>query len=279
MSANGEVCFYANADTHLLADVNGWFATGSSLNALAPARLFDTRPGEGQGAVTVAKAKVGGAVELRVTVAGAAGVPASGVGAVSLNVTATEPDGNGFVTVYPCGTRPGASNLNFVAGQTVPNAVIAPVSTTGEICLYANATTHLLADVNGWFGTTSRFHAVDPSRFFDTRPAEAQGTVSVAKAKIGGAVELRVKVTGVSGVPAAGVAAVSLNVTATEPDGNGFVTVYPCGTRPAASNLNFVTGQTVPNAVIAPVSAAGEICLYANATTHLLADVNGWIGT
>ncbi|MCU1394184.1 MAG: hypothetical protein JWM34_2612, partial [Ilumatobacteraceae bacterium] len=42
-------------------------------------------------------------------------------------------------------------NLNFVAGQTVPNAVIAPVSTDGFVCFYASVNTHLIADVNGWF--------------------------------------------------------------------------------------------------------------------------------
>jgi hypothetical protein len=48
------------------------------------------------------------------------------LGAVSLNVTVTDPVGPGFVTVYPCGERPLASNVNFTSGQTVPNAVITP---------------------------------------------------------------------------------------------------------------------------------------------------------
>ena len=86
---------------------------------------------------------------MRIT--GAAGVPASGVGAVSLNVTAVDPDGPGFVTVFPCGDRPLAANLNYVRGQIVPNAVIAPLSSSGEVCLYSLADTHLIADVNGWF--------------------------------------------------------------------------------------------------------------------------------
>ncbi|MCB0997674.1 MAG: hypothetical protein KDB40_00120, partial [Acidimicrobiales bacterium] len=185
---------------------------------LTPARLFDTRPSEPQGLVSVVKQKYGPGTLLTVKVAGAGGVPAGGVAAVSLNVTATEPDGSGFVTVYPCGDRPGASSLNFVTGQTVPNAVVAPVSAGGEVCFYANANTHLLADVNGWFATGSSLNALTPTRLFDTRPAEGHGAVAVPKAKVGGAVELRVKVAGAAGVPANGVGAVSLNVTATEPD-------------------------------------------------------------
>ncbi|CAB4628290.1 unannotated protein [freshwater metagenome] len=195
---------------------------------------------------------------------------------MSLNVTVTEPDGGGYVTVYPCGTRPDSSSLNFVAGQTVPNAVIAPVSASGEVCFFSTTPTHLLADLNGWFATGAGFTAVSPARVFDTRPGEP-GIRSVSKTKVGGGYVLRVKLTGLSGrVPASGVGAVSLNVTVTEPDGGGYVTVYPCGTRPESSSLNFVGGQTVPNAVIAPVSASGEVCFFSTTPTHLLADLNGW---
>ena len=88
------------------------------------------------------------------------------------------------------------------------------------------------------------------------------------------------KVAGAGGVPATGARAVVLNVTVTQSEnptiGGGFVTVYPCDKpRPDASNLNFVTDQTVPNSVIAPVSANGEVCFYVYGTTHLLADVSG----
>ena len=122
-----------------------------SFTAVSPARVFDTRPGEG-GLRTVSKQKISGATELRVKLTNLSGlVPASGVGAVSLNVTVTQPDGAGYVTVYPCGTKPNASSLNYVAGETIPNAVIAPVSAQGEVCFFSTQPTHILADVNGWF--------------------------------------------------------------------------------------------------------------------------------
>jgi hypothetical protein len=120
---------------------------------LSPVRVFDSRPSEAQGVVPVVKQLYGGDTELRVKVTGAGGVPASGVGAVSLNVTVVDPSGAGFVTVYPCGTRPLASSVNFAAGQTVANAVLAPVSADGEVCFYSSVPTHLLADVNGSFAT------------------------------------------------------------------------------------------------------------------------------
>jgi hypothetical protein len=80
---------------------------------------------------------------------------------------------------------------------------------------------------------------------------------------------MSVQMTGLNGVPGDGVAAVVLNVTVTDPAGVGYITVFPCGTRPLASNLNFVGSQTVPNAVIAPVSADGKVCFYASAATHI----------
>jgi len=158
----------------------------------------------------------------------------------------------------------------------VPNAVITPVSSAGEICFYSSANTHLLADINGWFASAAGFSALPPARVFDTRPGTADGLVPVFKQMYGGDHVLRVKVTGVGGVPGAGVGAVSLNVTVVAPDDAGYVTVFPCGARPSASNLNFTAGQVVPNAVITPVSSAGEICFYSSANTHLLADINGW---
>ena len=118
--------------------------------ALTPKRLLDTRSGEMVGELDGS----GSAYELQVT--GAGGVPSSDVSAVALNVTAVSTETNdfgGFVTVYPCGTRPDASNLNFTSGQTIPNSVIAPVSDSGKVCFYVYGKAHLLADVSGYLGS------------------------------------------------------------------------------------------------------------------------------
>ena len=276
LSADGDICLFSSVDTHLIADINGWLATGSGFTALSPARVFDTRPNEAQGAVEVTKQAYG---ELRVKITGAAGVPASGVDAVSLNVTVVDPVGSGFVTVYPCGARPLTSSLNYVAGEITPNAVIAPVSPEGEVCFYSSVNAHLLADVNGWFSDGPAFIALAPVRVFDTRPDEPQGVVAVTQQYYGGANVLTVRVGGAAGVPTSQVEAVSLNVTVVDSVGPGFVTVYPCGNRPLASSLNYVTSEIAPNAVIAPVSPDGDICLYSSVDAHLLADVNGWFAT
>ena len=270
LSADGRICFYSSVDTDLIADINGWFTAGAGFAALPPTRVFDTRPDEPQGAVSVAKQQYG---DLMVRVTGAAGVPVDGVSAVSLNVTAIHPVGAGFVTVYPCGERPLTSSLNYAAGQIIPNAVIAPVSADGEICIHSSSGANLVADINGWFATGAGFAPLPPARVFDTRPAEPQGAVTVVKQQYG---FLQVKITGAGGVPLTNVDAVSLNVTVVDPVAAGFVTVYPCGDRPLTSSLNYTAGEIVPNAVLAPVSASGEVCFYSSADAHLVVDVNGW---
>ena len=115
-----------------------------------PARLLDSRPGgptaDGQ-LSGIGQRPVGSVLELPVV--NRAGVPAA-TATVVLNVTVTGAAGPGYVTVYPCGQPvPLASNLNFVAGQTVPNAVVATVGTGGKVCIFTSAATHLIADVFG----------------------------------------------------------------------------------------------------------------------------------
>jgi hypothetical protein len=164
-----------------------------------------------------------------------------------------------------------------VGGQTIANSVIAPVSASGEVCFFVYGTAHLIADVSGYFPTGSGFASLLPARVLDTR-----GGVKVGNAA-GTAVPYVLQVLGKGGVPSSGVGAVALNVTVTLTEdptvGGGYVTVFPCGTRPDASNLNFVGGQTIANSVIAPVSASGEVCFFVYGTAHLIADVSGYFPT
>ena len=254
--------------------------TKSGFTAAGPDRVFDTRLGESPDARRqVPKVKVGGGNVLEVKVTDIAGlVPASGVGAVSLNVVATNVDSGGFITVFPCGERKLVASVNYAAGQTVANAVVAPVSATGTVCFYSLAPADLIVDLNGWFAADSNFAAVGPDRVFDTRAGESPNALrTVAKAKVGGANVLQVQMTDLPGlVPATNVGAVSLNVAITNPEAAGFVTVFPCGERKLVASVNYGPGQTVANAVIAPVSAAGTVCFYSLVPTDLIVDLNGW---
>jgi YVTN family beta-propeller protein len=239
---------------------------GGGFTPLTPARILDTRLGQGAPA-----AAVGPGQTLELQVSGQGGVPATGVGAVALNVTVTQPTAAGYLTVHPAGTaRPVASNLNFEAGQTVPNAVVAKLGTGGRISIFNSAgTVHLIVDVAGWHATSRNvgagFTPVPPQRVFDSRtgsPIAPGGTV-------------RVKVTNVVEATA-----VALNVTATEPTAGTYLTVFPAGaSRPIASNLNVTAGQTRANHVVVKV-VGGEVDIFnQSGTTHVVVDLLGFWST
>src|SRR5262249_14936391 len=156
-------------------------------------------------------------------------------------------------------------NLNFTAGQTIPNLVVARLGTNGSVTLYngSGGTVKLMGNVAGYYlsGTPTApgtFQSLSPSCLLDTRT----GT-GAPKGAVGAGKSVALKVTGKGGVPASGVGAVVLNVTATAPTGPGFITVYPAGaTLPAASNLNFTAGQTIPNLVVARLGTNGSVTLF-----------------
>lgn len=74
------------------------------------------------------------------------------------------------------------------------------------------------------------------------------------------------------------VAAVSLNLTATNTTDAGYLTAYPCdGPVPVTSSVNFKGGEPgVPNHLVVPVGAAHELCVFAYATSDVVIDVDGW---
>ena len=80
-------------------------------------------------------------------------MPTSAVTAVVLNLTATQPSARSYVTVWPTGSdQPVASSLNFAAGETIPNQVIAKVGLNGSISLYNDdGSVDLIADVVGCY--------------------------------------------------------------------------------------------------------------------------------
>jgi hypothetical protein len=273
LGEGGKVSIYNSAGaTHVIADVAGYYTDGvptggSTLTPLNSTRLLNTVTTGG--AITSGTSR-----ELLVT--GVGGVPATGVGAVAVNVTSSGSASNGYLTVYPKGVdRPTASNLNFVKGITISNLVIAKVGTGGRIMLYTSGvSTHVQVDVVGWYsngtqGAGTHFNSLTPSRVLDTRTSG--GALGAAKTRT-------VKVTGIGGVPTTGVQAVVLNVTAIGSTATGYLSVYPGTTRPVGASVNFPAKRNVPNLVIVKVSG-GNVTLYNHlGTTNAVFDVVGWFG-
>jgi hypothetical protein len=286
LGVNGQVTVFNGAGSaDVVFDVAGYVATPTAMpptaglyNPVVPNRVLDTRNGTGG-----TSAPLGAGQSINVTVAGTPSIPSSGVAAVVLNVTATNPTANGYLTAYPTGGAvPLASNLNFTAGQTVPNRVIVKVGSGGAVSFYNGAgSVDVVADVAGWFTdgagatTGSLFVGVAPVRITDTRTTHTT---------IGPGATLVEPVAGQGGVPAMNAAvpptAVVVNVTVTNPSAGSYLTAWPDGAaRPLASDLNFLVGQTVPNLVVVKLGASGSIDLFNGVgSVDAIVDVVGWYG-
>jgi hypothetical protein len=282
VGTGGAVCLFTMVKTDLVVDVDGYFPLGSSFVSLLPARLLETRSGQGAATVDgsfvgIGARSAGSVTELVVAGRGGVAVDAS---AVVLTVTVTGPAGPGFVTVFPCGSpQPTTSNVNFAAGATVANSVVSGVGTGGRVCLFTMVATHLVVDVDGYFPTGSPFVSVVPGRLLETRSGVGAATVDglfggIGVRSAGSVTELAVA--GRGGV-AADASAVVLTVTVTGPAGPGFVTVFPCGSpQPTTSNVNFAAGATVANSVVSGLGTGGRVCLFTMVATDLVVDVDGY---
>jgi glucose/arabinose dehydrogenase/PKD repeat protein len=276
IGTSGEVCFYSESATDVLVDVSGWFGASSPYVAVVPERILETRAEAGQVHYFWDKPTAGQVIAVDVTRFGTSNVPDSAA-AVTLNITGVDATEAGYLTVWPCGEpMPAASTLNLAQGETRPNLAISKIGENGTVCIYTERGAHLLADIAGWFPQGAGFTSLVPSRVLDTR-AEA-GLIGYVGTKPAAGETVRLHVTGLrpSAVPS-NASAVLLNITGVQAAQAGFVTVWPCGQpMPGASNLNLDAGGTAANLVLARVGDGGDVCLYTEAGTHLLADLVGW---
>lgn len=298
------VCFGFDTCNYL---AGGPGATAGTFHPMAPTRILDTRrplgffgpvpTGDGRNSSPdpLTRRAVTANHDLQVT--GRFGIPASGVSAVLLNVTAVSAGapGPGFMSVIPkpprvgdifndqasYGALPATSNLNIDNGDPVPNLVLARVGAGGKI-RFVNSLgpTHVIADVAGWFGTGgahlngSGFSGVVPERLMDTRNGIGGPATKFAAGEI-----RSLQVAGVAGVPR-DAQSVVVNITLATADRIGFVTAFPDGQPvPDASNVNIVPGGVRANTAVVKVGANGRInLLMAEASADVIVDVLGSFG-
>ena len=124
---------------NVIVDVAGYVPAASDYVALTPARLARHSPDSG-----------GGWRSLRGSGCRSWVVCRSDAKAVVANVTVVGAAGAGFVTVFPCGTLPGTSSVNYSAvHEAVANEVIVKLSPAGSICVYAHTAVNVVIDVAG----------------------------------------------------------------------------------------------------------------------------------
>ena len=245
---------------------------GVGYTPVTSARLLDTRL---TGATIDDIDEGGGPLAANTTrtiaIAGRGGVPATGVEAIALHITAVNQTQRTFVTVWPSDfARPTTSNLNPTPAAPASNLVIVKLGAAGDVSLYNFVgSVNLIVDVVGYFPTGPVFDGLGPDRVLDTR---------IASDPIGPGETIELQLAGIVGVPASGVEAVALNVTAVGATTRTFITVHPLDTlRPPTSNLNAAPGTVAANHVIAELGTDGKISIYNDSgNVHVIVDVMGW---
>jgi hypothetical protein len=255
----GKICLDSFTPVNLIVDLSGWFISGDEFHTFTPQRAFDLR----QTGLVITPS-----TPYAFQMTGNFGIPTTGVSSVVLNVTATGATAPGYITVWPCNQpQPYTSNLNYLAYQDIPNAVIATVDTNGQVCFASSSPTFLIADISGWFAQGSNLNVITPLRLFDTRPTKKVSQTPVYVLNLSTS----------SPIAQGAATAVVLNVTAAGATKSGFATVWPCDqAQPPTSNLNFDANEDIPNLVITKVSATNTVCFNASTPVNLISDLMGW---
>ncbi len=180
-----------------------------------------------------------------------------------VSLVAVDNTASGWVQSLPCGAAPGGwSNVNTDAADQIRASVaIVPFGVDGRSCLFNQMPTHLVADLQGYLNPGA-FDDVADDRLLDTRTAVRPAS--------GSQTEIR----GLANRTAV------VSLVATETTRAGYVQVLPCGTAPGGwSNLNIdAAGQTRAVLAFVRFDASGRACVFTQHATHLVVDVQGYMG-
>ena len=260
---------------HVVLDVQGWIApqVSTRLSPIAAVRLMDSRVGTSLNPRATALGP-GESVEVKVS---GSSVPA-GAQAALLRVTATDPRAAGYLSVSPSGAG-STSVVNFLAGDTVGNTMVANLTSSGTVRLTngSTGTTHVVVDVQGWTGPTAAqlYRATPQARLVDTR----FGTTTNPGAAILGPGEVRTfRVAGAPGSPVPmGVSLLAVNVTITNGTRPGWVAIAASGT-PGIPLVNYVANEARAGFGTVDVAADGTVRIRNESTgsVHVVLDVHGY---
>lgn len=277
--------FNAGGALHVLADVEGWYGpqAPSAYEPTDPVRILDTRSGTG----SIPAGPVVAGVPLDLTVIGGARAVPADASAVVLTVTALHATLATDVRVFPTPVDPATappevSNLNVMAGQVVPNLVVAKVGAGGAVRLMVSGgSADLAVDLAGWYDQAAGgalFHVLAPQRLLDTRTRPVK--------TLGPRQTLDLPVSGVSAVPTSA-RAVVVNVTGVAATRTTDVDAYPTpadGRVPVVSTVNLAPRQTAADLAVVQVGGPdpfgrGTVRLRnAAGNVALVVDIAGWFG-
>ncbi|GAA3591428.1 hypothetical protein GCM10022223_02450 [Kineosporia mesophila] len=222
---------------------------------VTPTRLYNTRSGKNIG--------LGPAGYARVPVLGQAGIPATGVTSVVLNLTASCSTADTSLTAYPTGRVSARPVSTVPRGVTRSTLVTTRVGADGSITVgNAQGVTELTVDVVGYYSATgSPVQPVDGLRIFDSRYQGGQLK--------DGQPRTVVLPDTVGGVASAQISAVIVDVSAMGPYGDGTLTVNTLPT------LTYRRDETIDNLAIVPVTGGQFTLRNTGAATSATVDVRG----
>ncbi len=248
--------------------------------ALNPLRLCDTRAGAGR---NFGFSRVGSNVT-RVKVAGrtigGVTVPADATAAVFTVVGINRANGRNFLSAYPAGTTwPGTSSVNMPSrNAAAPNLVTVQLG-SGSVDILANKPADIVLDLAGVYvpaaggrSKDGRYREIELRRVVDTRNQSS---------KPGRNSNVRVDLTSLKSAGLTNDAvAVSINLTAAAPSGQGYLTAYPFGeSRGDTSSLNVRPGVNRAIGAIVKLGIDGGrigFNVFVENGAHVIVDVTGY---
>jgi hypothetical protein len=261
-----------------LDDVAAWVRQtvrgGTYVRLPTSAAVLDTR--SNIGAPTGPRA-AGSTTTFQVT--GVGGVPATGVTAVLVDVTAVTTTTPTHLTVFPGGTanNPALSMVNAAVRQTISNSALVNVPASGKLSVFTSGGgVHITVDVQGYFSTTATtgggFVPVEPRRLVDTRSGLGGSTGAIP---VGGSRTFTL--TG-SAIPA-GASAAFLDLIATGATTQGWIGTYASGGT-NRSVMDYVPGTTA-HAITARLGTDGRATFTngSGSPVHLVLTASGYYAT
>ncbi|MEV0517895.1 hypothetical protein, partial [Nonomuraea sp. NPDC050405] len=258
-------------------------ATDNQFVAVPAAVLADTRDGTGG----VGSAKVPGKGQITFQVAGQAEVPASGVSAVALNLTAVGAEKSGWLTVHPSDAPATVSTLTFYPGEPVTGEDFTRLTSTGMVSVVNNSDSpvHIVVAVRGYFLSAAdtqagnEYYPVDTEYLYDTRPGHVTGSPAREATPIPGNSSVTIDVAGQRSIPATGTNAVALNVVAWSQGQKGWLSLHPSD-QPAnnVATVDYVPDETDSSFTVAQLTGSGQLVLEnrGSGTVHVALTLRGY---
>lgn len=280
---------YSRSNRMLTSTTPSAATHGSLYHPVAASRLADTSGGTGYCDPSPCTTLPAGG-SITIDVSGHAGIPSSGVNAVTLSITTANNTANGYVLAYPNGSpQPDGRSMSVINGTTQSDTVLVKVGDGGKVVVYSSRLTDVLVDVTGWYSDPanapnsgdSAFMPINGTRILDTRSSTTTGTCTPSPcARLAAGATTTVQVAGKGGVPNSGVAAVAFTLSAFNPDADGYAIAWPSdAARPYPRSMSFTASTNSSDLVVVPLSGTGKLKLYTYKGSDFTLDLAGYYTT